>query len=392
MNRLVRITDILVYYDGPAIFEGKDFYDGCYIGIATSAEDAGNLFFIVGVSRERLRQFRNGSIDLLDLIVERDGGDTSWFAGTMTNTESDMVALVEQSVPVAESGHLPESGFFLHDRKTESNVVTIARENKCLAIEISVEPPEAATEHRINVETLTSLLGHIQSIVKYAFKHVMKNSSPQSQKMSRNDYKLNVLVPAAPGSFKMVMGTSEEQPSFPELGGSPIVQTFGIIDELFGHIRDLENSMEIARKYKGGVAGAYLNLIKLLATKDTGLQYSWATAIDDTPKSFSIIPAHAKLLTRELSKITNLGTQTVVFSGAMEKADDKDGSWRIITDDGPREGKRRDGKVKLNGVVIGERYQLTCEEETECRETNEENTSTLYLVALEKETPHLESD
>jgi hypothetical protein len=382
MSNTVRLTKVLEHYDGPVLFEGRDSYGGHYIGVAVQSEGPGDLFAVVGVEPDRLRRFRNGSLDLLALMTERE--DPTWFIGTQRMDGSDVFDIAAQTRPLAETDYLPERGFFLHDRPAKSEVVVAAREYNHLVMEVSVEPPEASSEHRIQVDTLSKLLGHVQTIVKHAFNRSIRGLSSSSRGGTdfRDAHMLDVLVPAASGSFKVVLGVSKEPQDL--FHHSEITRGLALIDELFSEVADPTKDVEIARNYKGHLAGAYLRLLKFLDEKDTGLRYSWAEPSDDTPKSFSISRSQLRPLIDELSKVASLGTETVVLTGVVEKVDAKAGTWRLITDEGPVNGKRHESGPGLGGVVIKDkRYRFTCEEQLEAQEVSQGEKKTLYLLELE---------
>lgn len=382
MSRTIRLTKILEYYDGPILFEGRDLYGGHYIGVAVESDGPGDLYAIIGVEPDRLRRFRNGSLDLLALMTESE--DPTWFTGTQRKDSADVFEITGQSSPLRETDYLPEPGFFLHDTPIESEVVVAAREYNHLVIEVAVEPPEASSEHRIQVETLSKLLGHMQTIVKHAFNRSIRELSSKIRNGLdlKDAHMLDVLVPAATGSFKVVLGVSKEPQDM--FHHSDITRGLMLVDELFSEVADPQKDVDIARKYKGHLAGSYLRLMKFLEEKDTGLKYSWAEPGDDSPKSFSISRGQLKPLIDELSKIISLGTETVILTGIVEKVDAKAGTWRMITDDGPVNGKRHDDGPGLGGVIIkDQRYRFTCEEKLEAQEVSEGEKKTLYLVELE---------
>lgn len=382
MSKIVRLTKVLEYYDGPVLFEGRDSYGGHYIGLAVKSKGPDDLFAVIGVEPDRLRRFRNGSLDLLTLIAERE--DPSWFTGTQRRGSSDIFEITLQTELLSETDYLPEQGFFLHDTLVENGVVVAAREYNHLVMEVSVEPTEASSEHRIHADTLSKLLGHIQTIVKHAFNRSIRglSASIRSGIDLKDAHALDVLVPAASGSFKVVLGVSKEPQDL--FRRSEIARGLELVDELFSEVADPKKDVEIARNYKGHLAGAYLRLLKFLDEKDTGLKYSWAEPADDTPRSFSISHGQIRPLIDELSKVAKLGTETVVLVGSVEKVDAKVGTWRLITSDGPVNGRRRDGGPGLEGVVIkNKRYRFTCEEELEAQEVSESEKKNLYLVDLE---------
>lgn len=111
LSLTIHLTDVIEYYDGSIIFEGRDSIGGYYIGVtAESAEsdEPGDLYAIIGVEQERLDQFKNGSLDLLALIAERE--ETTWYTGIWRKDSEDLFWIKEQTKPIVETYYLPAPG------------------------------------------------------------------------------------------------------------------------------------------------------------------------------------------------------------------------------------------------------------------------------------------
>jgi hypothetical protein len=104
------VSQILDYYDGPQVIEAKDAIGGHYIGLAIEPNGDEGHFVILGVAPNRLRQFRSGEIDLLDLMTDRPEG-FGWFLGTFT--EGGVLRLGKMRAGQPDPSMLPEQGFFL---------------------------------------------------------------------------------------------------------------------------------------------------------------------------------------------------------------------------------------------------------------------------------------
>ena len=109
--RTIRITEILEYYDGIQIFTAHDTIGGHYLGDMIDTVGDHDRYAVVGVRPERLADFRAGLVDLRTLMLETPGGE--WYISKPEGDIEDPQALIPQSTPLAESGHLPEDGYFL---------------------------------------------------------------------------------------------------------------------------------------------------------------------------------------------------------------------------------------------------------------------------------------
>src|SRR5258708_2994189 len=108
----VNLTTTLVYHDGPLLSEGRDPIGGHYLVMSVSDDAHGGRFVVAGISPDKLRSFKNGSIDLLEAFAER--GIAEWFIGRPGNN-NDALILVPQDMPLDESGLLPKPGFQLRE-------------------------------------------------------------------------------------------------------------------------------------------------------------------------------------------------------------------------------------------------------------------------------------
>ncbi len=109
--KTIRLTEILLYYDGILVFAARDPIGGHYVGDMIDKVGVHDRYAVVGVSPERLEDFRAGRVDLRTLLLEAPGGE--WYIVMPEGEVADPQALLPQSTPLAESGCLPEAGFFL---------------------------------------------------------------------------------------------------------------------------------------------------------------------------------------------------------------------------------------------------------------------------------------
>ena len=143
MMKKIDIIETFVYYDGPVLFEGRDHRGSRYVGMAIDSGGADDLFAVVEVAAEGLSKFRDGSLDLLTLVLDRDDG--VWFIGAMSKDKSDALDITEQTTPIADSDYLPERGFFLPDNTVSGG----ADEYDRYVGKVSGESLEASHEHTI---------------------------------------------------------------------------------------------------------------------------------------------------------------------------------------------------------------------------------------------------
>ena len=377
--RTIRHTKTLFYYDGPQVFEARDAIGGHYIGVMVEPAGGEDRFLIKGASPESLRLFRSGALDLRSLLL--DTVSDGWFLGTAPGGFGEPFATNLRQESLNNSGFLPESGFFLHDQVTADETLREARERNNLVMEVSVEPPEATYEHRIRVSTLAALLNHVQTVVKHAYGVALRDLSLETRRAidKSNAHLLDVVIPAAPGSFRVFFEASKETDL---LGQSEMARALERVDQLFEHAADPARALAIVREHKGHLAGAYLRLLKVLVETRTGIRYSWAEPGFSRPKAGSVSETQARPLVDVLSGVSNLGAEQVSFVGKLEKGDTH-GTWRISSPEGDFSGKVRDGGPSMEGLKLGSTYRFSCLEEIEEVESTGREIRSLYLLEYE---------
>lgn len=379
--RTIHYTATLFYYDGPQIFEARDVIGGHYVALLITPQGGQERYLVVGVTPEQLRQFRSGILDLRSLLIT--AGREEWYI-TITETNLDQPIVLDlQSIPIAESTFLPDEGFVLHDHPTDEFALREARERNNLILEISADPPEAAEEHRIRLNTLIGLLEHIQGVVKFAYRAALRDL-PQGSRpgVSVVDAGLmDVVIPAAPGSFRFVL----EAATKPDMFGHSdhLFHALQRVDALFENTAVPQAVLDQVKIHRGHLAGAYLRLLKFLVQHQTGMRYSWAQPNFTKPNSGSVSEQEAGSLVNILSEVTNIGNEEVTLIGKFDKFDRKANTWGLLTEDGRFSGTVRESGPSLDGLTVGACYKFSCIEEINMIEGTGRESHTLYLSEYE---------
>lgn len=377
--KTIQHTQTLFYYDGPQVFEARDVIGGHYIAVMLDPRDDQDCYLVAGVAPAKLREFRAGLLDLKSLIVTH--GEAEWFLAHGNDLTAPL-ALEKQNVSLVESGLLPEPGFLLHERPAVDEALKEARGRNNLVFEISVEPPEAAEEHRIHVATLVGLLGHVQTLVKHAYGAALRELSFGARReIDRSDaHLLDVIIPAAPGSFRVFLEASKSPNLF---GENELGRALELVDALFINVKDPQAVLTNLKEHRGHLAGAYLRLLRFLVGHQTGFRYSWAEPAFPQARNSAISEAETAPLVEVLSGVSNLGSESVTLSGGLEKADVVNGTWRLATPDGTFSGKIKPGGPSLEGLKIGSAYRFACLEEIEETDGTGREQRNLYLIERE---------
>lgn len=105
-------TAILDYYDGVQIFAARDADGGDYVGVFVGIVDKTDRYLVTAARPERLRQFLDGKLDLLTLLLEAPGGE--WYLTLSDGSGGDELLLRPQQGPLTDHDEfLPLPDLFL---------------------------------------------------------------------------------------------------------------------------------------------------------------------------------------------------------------------------------------------------------------------------------------
>lgn len=373
MNR-VHYTATLFYYDGPQVFEARDDIGGRYVGVAVTLPGDRDGHLVKGVAPDSLRKFRAGKMDLRSLLleVEADG----WY---LTHPEFNFdvpIELEKQNSPLAGSEYLPDEGFLLHEHPTDNSVVREARMRNNFVMEFTANALDGVMQSRIPSDIYKQLLGVIESLSRNAHKSICRASNMRYSQIS---HAMDVVVPASSGSFRFMLEGARQPDVF---GHNELSVAWERVDKVVLSALKSEEQPEALQQYRGHLAGACLEFLKLLAKRKIDVSYAWANPNSSRANALNVSATQAAPLVASLSKIDNLGAEDVTLVGDFEKFNRNTGTWGLQTEDGKAEGKIRDSNLSLDGLQVGESYRFHCIEEiTQSLAGNE--VSTLYLRAHE---------
>ena len=368
----IRHANTLFYYDGPQVFEARDAIGGHYVAVLAPSDGADDRYLVAGVNPERLRQFRSGILDLRSLLVESD--EEVRYLATASNGLDHPLTLERLPASFIGSELLPDFDFVLHDRPADEYVLREARARNNLILELAVEPPEAAAQHRIRSRTLAELLLRVHAMIRHASRAVTKEH-PAGDRQPDDDM-MDVVVPAAAGSFRIVL----EAAKIPDLFGDSVLwKALQRVDTLFQNTADPRETLAVVRESRGHLAGAYLRLLRFLVERKTGLRYSWAEPKSERTSHRSVLQAETGPLVEALSSVTDLGLEAVTLAGTFERFNRESGAWGLLTTSGQRLGKVSDGGPSLDGLEVGGRYVFYCDEVIEEVDITGRESRTLYL-------------
>ena len=372
--------EVLVYYDGVEVFAAQDPIGGNYIGMIVDEAGETDSYLVTGVSPEQLRLFRSGALDLKTLLLEAKGDE--WYLTRADGEWGDPLVLVNQTTPLATTDYLPDEGLLLDGVEIDDLALQQARERGNVVFEFSAEPPETARGHRIRLTTITGLLNHIQTFVKYSYRKALNDLPPKVRRLmdTSDGHLLDVVVPAMPGSYRVVLEAAKQPDMF---GSGELVRALEMLDLVFASADDPDAAEGSLHEYQGHLAGSYIRLLRFLSDHETGLRYGWADPEFSGGRHGGVSMVAAREIVEILSDITHLTTETVTLVGDFDRVNMPTGQWGLSTDEGRKVGKVREDGPSLSGLITGRRYRFECIEEIEIDATGREK-HTLYLQDLEQ--------
>ena len=375
----ISATEILIYYDGVQVFAGRDPIGGHYVGMILERISRYDRYLVTGVRPERLRQFRSGTLDLRTLFLEAPGGQ--WYIALTNGDPRDSVELEPQEGSIADADDLlPLEGLTLHDGPIDDLALQEARARHNVVFEFGIEPPEAAESQRVGMITLARLLLRMQSVVKFAYQSAVRDLSDKDKNAySPDGYLMDVVVPAAPGSYRIILEAAKPADMF---GYNRLAIGLKRLDDIFASTEEPDLAQEILQMHKGRLAGSYIKLMKLLSDSDTGLSYSWAYPDLKSPNCGGVSGDDARRLAATPFDVTRRATELVTLEGEFERVNRKRGDWGLLTEnDVVKTGRIADGGPELNGLEVGKRYRFQCQEDSELDAIGREKRA-LYLVKI----------
>lgn len=373
-------TAILDYYDGVLAFAGRDAIGGHYIGAAVKPAGGYDRYLITGARPERLRQFRSGAIDLRTLLLEAPGGE--WYITLTKSDPGDLLALEPQAGNIADAGELlPLSGYTLDASPIDDLALEQALARNNVVFEFAAQPPESAAAHRIRMNTLGGLLLQVQQVVKYAHQNAVRELSDSAKRSidTAGGYLMDVVVPATPGSYRVIMEAAQPPDLF---GYGELARALERLDAVFAIADHPDAALEMLQNHRGRLAGSFIKLMAFLAVNQTGLEYSWAYPSATAARYGGVSETGARRLTAALSGSSHLGREPITLVGEFERVNRSRGDWGLLTDDGVKAGVIADNGPSLNGLQVGKTYRFDCLEDTELDAAGRER-HTLYLHSFE---------
>ena len=367
----IELTDVLLYYDGIQVFEGRDAIGGHYVGVNIGLEITTDRYLVTATVPRRLQEFRSGDLDLKTLLLEAPEG--AWYLTTDEGTDDAPLFLEPQPGPISQSPYLPGPKVILSATSPEDATLNLARQSGNTILELIAAPPEAVTHH-IRANTLAGILTNVQNAIRYAYREVTTDLENQDNLLfhHQNGYILNVAVPASAGSFRVIL-----ESAFPDQKDTTIHLMAAIqrLDDLFKATTEPADTAQFLSGNQGDLTTSFAKLVQFLVENKTGLTYSWASSDSTAAQHGGASHAEAQKIVEAIANHQIRNGREVVISGTIYRVNSKTGSWGITRDQRRITGKVANDGPSLEGFEIGKNYHFYC---TEVQEISKRKPS-LYM-------------
>lgn len=362
MKTTITIDKVLIYYDLPQVFVGRDAVGSLYLCLFEESHEEYDEYLGIRISQYKLFGLLAGKVDLRSIFIQPEIQEYYVIRGF------NEFELAESKIVVDERD-LPASGIFIHYDLDPNDIINkeVADLNRPV-FHIGVVDEQSRPD--VDVEVLGKIL--------ISFKGVYSNAMPKLGVTGSRS--LRAFVDQA-ASFNLHI-YADVQPDL--FGASDIDRVFAHIDKMLS-FSDSKDYLECLRKVRGYSLSHYRNLIDTLITNKTTLKYKYKTAeLDSTPVENYVDLTTLKSIQEMLQRHADLNRENIELKGHFTAVSADRLTWTFEVIDEEGKNKKFSGKVDdknmLDGVtLLSKKYKILCVALTKVTEVaNKEKTE--YLL------------
>lgn len=362
MNTIISIDRILVYYDLPQVFVGRDVVGGMYLCLYEGSQEECDVYMGIRISQYKLFELLAGKIDLRSVYTQPE------IHAYYTIHGFNEFEIVETKSLVGER-ELPAADFFIHYNLDPDDIITqeVTDLNKPV-FHIGVVDEHSRPD--IDVEVLGKVL--------ISFKGLYSNAMPKLGVTGSRS--LRAFVDQA-ASFNLHI-YADVQPDL--FGSSDVDKVFAHIDKMLS-FSDTKEYVDCLRKVRGYSLSHYRNLIETLISNHSTLKYKYKTAeLDSEPVENYLTITALRNIHEMLQRNADLNQENIELKGHFTAVSADRLTWTFEVIDEEGESKKYSGRVDdknmLEGVtLLSKEYKILCVAQTKVTEVaNKEKTE--YLL------------
>lgn len=378
--KVITPTNILLFYDYPQVFVGRDAVDLSYIFMAISEEESGPRYLCTPISKNRQDGVLRSKVDLLDVFRNPEVDEFYECVPCSNNVQLELGDLKYVACP---RSLLPAGGLFFSIKTEEvDEVAQKAAELNTTVSYASLSVTESKESPRIRTSKLSEFLGlyqnSINNLVRVSAREVKK-------KIPRNEEPFNTDVFGfSHGSFTIMLRSSSDGDLF---GENHLLSTaFKKLNTAIEIASDPEKALAYLQSLDKRAATSIIRLMDFMVTNSCPVKHKWASPEMLESSEASADLGNISLLVKLCKNREDTFLDDRIFVGVFTIVNSVTNRWTVIDDKGgSMSGEVSEGSgITMDGITIQEKkYRLTCKEKTEVVSGTSKETRKLLLTKLE---------
>lgn len=375
MSRVLKISQILVYYDYPHIFTANDQIGTDYLCLLVSLEEAAPKYIGTQISKKRLIGFLNGSIDLR-VLFEKPELD-QWI---IFYAENEVISNVEV-IDVLSDDFLPDSGFkFSNHAKTDDVIISESIDYSNAIVHLAIS--DEHDNYSIEADDLGDIMKLYQVILENTYKKELTNRKAKDKKLlfQPHNYKLRAFD-SSYSSFNVHLYSTAQT----DLFGNAIIEV-GLekFNQLISDFNNEDDYIDILRSVKGHSVSTLRKLVKRVMDDNLTIKHKWYSPNRDKVEYSKIDVNRATKIYDVLNSSEELGEEEKKFIGHLVQIDVDKGTWRIFNLEDETEYSGESNPDKLQGLTVETvNYELLCTEIIEAMKVSEKEKVKYILNSIQ---------
>lgn len=380
MVKSIEITQILVYYDLPELFLGKDRVGTKYIFLLLDFIKNKPFYISCTISNTRVAGFISGKIELREIFIEPE--IHQWYTLLEFDKENviidDFTFEGDNSLP---EKYLPNEGYFLPQQVINDDITKEVVEQDNAIIHLALSDKD--NHNSIGIDSLGDMLRIYQQLVHYSYIKALKERKIKDRQefIIPQNYALRAFA-NSPSSFNIHLYSQSNRDLF---GNCLIEFALTKIDEIISDFNDENQFIEVLRTVKGHTINSYRRFLKKVIQENLTIKYKWFAPRQEFVHQRVLTIDYAQKVYDLLNRSEELAEETREFTGFVKQADVEKGNWRILNESDNREYNGESTGKTLEGVTLETvRYKILCQEIIEELTVSEKEKVKYILKSIDK--------
>jgi hypothetical protein len=368
MQKILNISQILVYYDMPELFIATDEVDTNFICLLLDLNDNIPSYISTAISSSKLSSFIKGQIELREILLQPETGE--WYTFIVDNEKIVASRAEFNEIP---DELLPDKGFYLNNEIVDNSAIVqevVEKDNAVVHLALSDDKDEFS----IDADDLGDVVKLYSIMLENTYKKGLIEHKAKGKKalIVPMNYKLRAFA-ASRASFNIHLYSQSQK------------DLFGKLDQIFTDYANDEELITSLKTVKGHAVSSFKKILKKIIDEKLKLKHKWFAPNQKEVHYHIIDTGKAQRIYDILNQSEELTEEMKEFIGVFVQADVERGTWRIKTLD---EGKEFSGEAdpeELKGITLDTvSYKLICQEIIEEFKVTEKEKAKYIFKSVEK--------